>query len=200
MDVGVSLHATVSFRKLVAILANFRINSKKQLFSYDVNCDIELFVLKIAIQRGDLDRLMVPTDSMGRKCGVDNGVIDKPYLLFFNLEKCIDARVPLFGCKTPQVCVQQCPTTSFIHNSFQCRDGENFQQIRNQLICQMGVNVAQIQNCQQIEERINRDDCARWYLPSKTCKYFESYSYFLFFIFVPTFLFCVACLHCFLFG
>lgn len=130
----------------------------------------KLFCSKIAIKNGDLDRLLVPTDSKGRKCGVDNGVIDKPYLFFFNLEKCIDARVPLFGCKTPQVCVEKCPTTSFIHDKFQCNDATNFEQIRENLICQMGVNKAQIRNCIEIEERVAKEDCARWYLPSKSCK------------------------------
>lgn len=122
----------------------------------------------IAIQTGDLDRLLVPTDSMGRKCGVDNSVIDKPFLLFFNLQECVDPRVPLYGCKTPQVCVQKCPTTSFIHSYYQCNKN-TFNQIRSQLICQMGVQMDSIQICDDIQYRIKRGDCASWYLPSNSC-------------------------------
>lgn len=124
--------------------------------------------IRIAIKSGDLDRLLVPTDSKGRKCGVDNSVIDKPYLLFFNLENCIDPRVPLYGCKTPQVCVQKCPTTSFIYSHFQC-NSNTFNQIRSQLICQMDVPLDSIRNCDDIKFRINQQECASWYLPSNSC-------------------------------
>lgn len=46
---------------------------------------------------------MVPSDSNGLRCGVDSEVLDKPYLVFFDLSKCADPRVPLTGCNTPQV-------------------------------------------------------------------------------------------------
>lgn len=133
--------------------------------------DLFLFCLRIAaIKNGDLDRLLVPTDSKNRKCGVDNGVINKPNLLFFNLEKCIDARVPLVGCKTTQVCVEQCPTTSFIYNEYNC-NGNTINQIRSQLICEMEVDLAAITDCALINKHINEEKCARWYLPSTKCKY-----------------------------
>lgn len=128
------------------------------------------FCLKTAIKRGDLERLLVPADSKGRKCGVDNDVIEQPFLLFFNLEKCIDATVPLFGCKTPQVCVKECPSTTFIFNSGQCTEN-NVPVIREKLICQMGVNKFDIKSCADIDKRIVDGDCAKWYLPSKPCKY-----------------------------
>lgn len=152
--------------------------------------------LNLAIQHGDLNRLMVPTDSAGRKCGVDNGVIDKPFLLFFNLEKCIDARVPLFGCKTPQVCVEKCPTESFVFSNYQCRE-EMVGTIRNQLICQMGVRKEEIRSCADIENKINKDECARWYLPSNSCKCLESVSLVHH---VSICSFAVECLHSLLFG
>lgn len=117
-----------------------------------------------------MDRLLVPTDSNGRKCGVDNGVVDLPYLLFFNLEKCIDPRVPLFGCKTPQVCVKECPSTTFIYDEYQCNE-RTFEEIRQKLICQMNVNKNEIRSCGDINYQIKHEDCARWYLPSKPCKY-----------------------------
>ena len=61
-------------------------------------------------------RIIYPTDSKGRLCGVDPAVQDKPFLLFFDLTRCLqiisvaeiisgnfDAST-LFTCPTPQVC------------------------------------------------------------------------------------------------
>lgn len=127
-----------------------------------------------------MDRLLVPTDSEHRKCGVDNSVIDKPHLLFFDLEKCIDARVPLFGCKTTQVCVEKCPTSSFIFT--ECNNNIDINQLRKQLICQLGINVND-KSCPEISTLIDDGKCARWYLPSKSCKFFS------FFLFCPHFYF-----------
>ncbi|XP_031621566.1 CTL-like protein 2 isoform X4 [Contarinia nasturtii] len=124
------------------------------------------FVAQFAIKNGDLDRLLVPTDSSGRKCGVDNGVVNEPYLLFFNLEKCIDPTVPLFGCKTPQVCVRECPTTTFIFDKYQCNPS-TFPSIRDKLICQKNENKFDIRDCDDIQNRVDRGSCASWYLPSK---------------------------------
>lgn len=108
---------------------------------------------------------------MFRKCGVDNGVMGKPYLLYFDLIECIDSIV---DCDTPKVCVEKCPTTSFMFNPNQC-DSSNFNQTRYQLICQADVKIDRIQDCREIEERISSGDCARWYLESNTCKYFKSF-------------------------
>lgn len=116
--------------------------------------------------------MLVPTDSAGRKCGVDNSVINKPHLLFFDLENCIDVQVPLFGCKTPQVCVEKCPTDTFIFPGCGGNpSGAEIRQMRQKLICQMGIDVNQIDSCGQIQRHIDRGECARWYMPSKSCMY-----------------------------
>lgn len=163
--VGVSLLILVSVT-IAWILTLVSINEKHEKNS-NKNYN---FLKKIAIKNGDLDRLLVPTDSSGRKCGVDNSVNKKPYLLFFNLERCIDARVPLFGCKTPQVCVENCPTTTFIYSEYECNNNK-FYEMRENLICQMGVDkLNDIKSCDNIKYRIDRGDCARWYLPSNSCK------------------------------
>lgn len=123
-----------------------------------------------ALKNGDLDRLLVPTDSMGRKCGVDNEVLHKPYLLFFNLENCIDPKTPISGCPTPQVCVEQCPRESFVYRNGDCSSG-NFEQIKTKLICSMDIDRVAIQSCTQIDELVQKEKCARWYLPSQSCKF-----------------------------
>lgn len=127
------------------------------------------FIGHYAVKNGDLDRLLVPTDSEGRKCGVDNGVVDKKYLLFFDLLKCLDPSVPLLGCPTPQICVSECPKTSFLYDG-NC-GVQNFEQIRNSLKCKSDVDVNAIRSCEEITKLINDEKCARWYLKSESCKY-----------------------------
>lgn len=123
----------------------------------------------LALSKGDLSRLWVPADSSGRRCGIDYNVTCYPNLVFFNLIKCIGR---MYDCETPQVCVKQCPTTPFIFNTFLC-NSDNFNDLRDKLICQIHVNVSRIRNCNEIEQRIKNDDCARWYLPSNSCKNFS---------------------------
>ncbi|XP_037044640.1 choline transporter-like 2 isoform X3 [Bradysia coprophila] len=120
-----------------------------------------------AIKNGDPDRLLVPTDSQGLKCGVDSEVISKPYLVFFNLERCIDPLVPINGCPTPQVCVEKCPDSIFIYDQSTC-SASNLESIKSKLICNRNVDIRTIQSCTAITDLINSDYCASWYLPSES--------------------------------
>ena len=54
--------------------------------------------------RGDPEKLLYPTDSLGNVCGVGE-FSDRPYLFFFDLVACanIGASVVSAGCPTPQV-------------------------------------------------------------------------------------------------
>jgi len=63
------------------------------------------------VRNGDPTKLMYPTNSFGQICG-QGELADKPFLLFFDLTKCISLSA-LTGCPTPQVCVEQCPSDSF---------------------------------------------------------------------------------------
>lgn len=79
-------------------------------------------VAAIGFYEGQPKRLLYPTDSDGKVCGID--VLDKQYLYFFDLTKCLTkgASDPLeyvkkgFSCPTPQVCVSECPkkTSSYL--------------------------------------------------------------------------------------
>lgn len=53
---------------------------------------------------GTPSNLILPRDSRGQKCGEN-----KPFLLFFDLIKCISVSTAFTGCPTPQVCVSSCP-------------------------------------------------------------------------------------------
>lgn len=47
--------------------------------------------------------MLVPRDTQGRRCGHDAQVLDKPYLFFIDIMKCVGPNVIFTGCKTPQV-------------------------------------------------------------------------------------------------
>lgn len=114
----------------------------------------------------------MPSDSYGLRCGVDSEVLDKPYLVFFDLSKCADPRVPLTGCNTPQVCVSNCPNQTFIYDTTdKCTPG-TLSQIRDKLICDIHVHKERdVQSCRDVERLINDRKCARWYLKGESCEF-----------------------------
>ena len=63
---------------------------------------------------GNPMKLVYPSNSKGEICGRGDHW-DKPYLLFFDLTKCLRPSAALSGCPTPEVCVKECPNevTSF---------------------------------------------------------------------------------------
>lgn len=121
------------------------------------------FIAQYAVRNGDLNKLMLPTDSFNQKCGIDSGVLGKKYLFFFNLEKCIDPLVPLTGCPTPQVCVENCPSETFVWDSMK---NEDFSRLKPRLICLTDAIKRGITNKQQAQLAIDRNECARYYIKS----------------------------------
>ncbi|CAG9827038.1 unnamed protein product [Diabrotica balteata] len=76
-----------------------------------------------AVTNGSPSTLLVPRDSLGRRCGKDTDVLDKPYLLFHDITKCLDPSTPFTGCKTPEVCVSSCPSEfDYYRNTKKCPD------------------------------------------------------------------------------
>jgi choline transporter-like protein 2/4/5 len=57
---------------------------------------------------GDPARLLTPTDSEGRRCGLDDEVRGKPFLFYFDLTKCAAENAIIKGCPTPQVWQKLC--------------------------------------------------------------------------------------------
>ncbi|XP_065083197.1 choline transporter-like 2 isoform X3 [Ochlerotatus camptorhynchus] len=117
-----------------------------------------------ALHNGDLDRLLVPTDSNGLKCGIDSEVQKEPYLVFFDITECAKYDVPLYGCKTPQVCVRECPTEDFAFDSKLCNTN-NIITVRSKLICDHNVQKDQL-SCSDIQSYIERGRCAKYSLKS----------------------------------
>uniref|UniRef100_A0A182W864 Choline transporter-like protein n=1 Tax=Anopheles minimus TaxID=112268 RepID=A0A182W864_9DIPT len=118
------------------------------------------YVAYYAVQHGDLNRLLVPIDSDGRKCGVDSEVRDEPYLLFFNITECAKIDVPISGCSTTQVCVKQCPNEDFDFETANCNP-YNLNEIRSKLICKKNVKKTDLKTCAIIREYIKSERCAQ---------------------------------------
>lgn len=122
-----------------------------------------VFVAAYAYKNGDPERLILPTDSMNRKCGVDSDVLSKPYLVFLDLTKCVDLATPINGCPTTQVCVEECPQENFLLSLHTEQD--NFEEVRTKLICD--VDTSTIPNLQKARELAANNQCAEWYLKSQ---------------------------------
>ncbi|VDO35983.1 unnamed protein product, partial [Haemonchus placei] len=64
-------------------------------------------VATIGFLWGDGERLILPTDSAGQRCGGfkanSYNLTDRPYLYYFDITKCISYSTALGGCQTPQV-------------------------------------------------------------------------------------------------
>lgn len=119
------------------------------------------FVAHYAIQHGDLNRLLVPIDSDGRKCGIDSEVRDAPFLVFFNITECAKIDVPISGCKTKQVCVKECPKDNINFDIQSCKSAV-FNDFREKLICKTSVNKSDMKTCQDIQKKVDEDLCAQF--------------------------------------
>lgn len=115
-----------------------------------------------------MNRLLVPTDSAGLKCGVDSEVQHEPYLVFFDITECAKYDVPLYGCKTPQVCLSQCPVEDFVFLTDSC-NANSLTTIQSKLICDRLVQKDQL-TCNDIQTYIDRGRCAKYYRKSVPCK------------------------------
>ncbi|XP_021948484.1 choline transporter-like protein 4 isoform X3 [Folsomia candida] len=123
----------------------------------------------IGFNHGDPTILVYPTDSYGQKCGVDEAVKDKPYLFFFDITRCAKANVLTDGCRTPQVCVKECPDPNdgqpwSVKMEIAKKTTEN--DIKQKLICKYDVD----KSTQTVAELIAlpKQQCAKFIIPSKT--------------------------------
>ncbi|XP_067618052.1 choline transporter-like 2 [Eurosta solidaginis] len=122
------------------------------------------FIAQYAIRNGDLNKLVVPTDSFNRKCGIDSSVLHKKYLFFFDMGKCIDPFVPLTGCPTPQVCVESCPTQTFIFEKMQ--DQKSIAELRELMICLTEADKNGLISKDAMRKAIREQRCAGTYMKS----------------------------------
>lgn len=145
---------------------------------------------------GNIQKLLAPIDSRGARCGMDSAVKDKPYLVFFDISKCLQPGSPIVGCPTPQaryypinfktltsttqfmlltfyilvfqVCVEQCPTKTILFKSQMNVD--TFDQYKSHMVCQNNVN-ANTLTYQQAVAYIDDGTCASYVLQSQAGNY-----------------------------
>lgn len=123
-----------------------------------------IFIAIYAWRNGDINKLVVPTDSFNKKCGMDSGVLNKKYLFFFNLDKCIDPLVPITGCPTPQICIEQCPQQTFIWDTM--KNQLSLEELKSKMICLTDADKSNINSKDDAQKAINEERCARWYIKS----------------------------------
>lgn len=109
-----------------------------------------------AFKHGDIQTFLAPTDSEGRKCGIDSEVSDTPYLVFFDLTKCFNSR-----CNTPQVCVRKCPSTNWRYDP----SITNTNSLKQNLLCKTGLKLDG-KTSNDLKTLIIKNACASWYLKS----------------------------------
>jgi len=65
-------------------------------------------VAVIAFRDGDPKKVLYPTNSRGEVCGQgERG--DRPYMMLFDISRCIGLSPAVEGCPTPSTCVAECP-------------------------------------------------------------------------------------------
>uniref|UniRef100_A0A646QCM2 Choline transporter-like protein n=1 Tax=Hemiscolopendra marginata TaxID=943146 RepID=A0A646QCM2_9MYRI len=121
----------------------------------------------LAFRYGNPEMLAFPTDSEGNVCG-EGKFQDRPYLYFFDLTQCARPDV-VFGCPTPQVCIQKCPTTTYanivsnpvdsVFLELSLRDAK--QSFPDRVICKYNAD-----ENRKMKELIGADDCAKFIFDS----------------------------------
>ncbi|CAG9110335.1 unnamed protein product [Plutella xylostella] len=126
------------------------------------------FVGYYSFTNGDVERLLAPIDSKGRRCGLDADVMNKKYLVFFDITKCLSPEAPITGCPTPQVCVSQCPDTTILFESV--LTAASLDQLRARMVCSDDVNT-QTMTLQQAQQYMQQEKCAKFVLQSQPVLY-----------------------------
>ncbi|XP_065647600.1 choline transporter-like protein 4 isoform X2 [Hydra vulgaris] len=121
----------------------------------------------VAYMQGDPKRLLFPTDSNGKVCGVD--IIGKSFLHYFDLTKCITKGTadPLeyarngLACPTPKVCVSKCPHLN----------AAGFDVPFDEMICIAGVQILKNTSNTEKKQLVQAGKCSPYYLQSKAVFY-----------------------------
>ncbi|XP_026725806.1 CTL-like protein 2 isoform X1 [Trichoplusia ni] len=113
---------------------------------------------------GNIQKLLAPIDTKGRRCGLDSGLEDKKYLVFFNIAKCLSPGTPITGCPTPQVCVNQCPARTILFDVEMTES--NFGELKSKMVCTDDVNMNTL-TYTQAKQYMQEDKCASYVLQSQ---------------------------------
>lgn len=119
-----------------------------------------------AYKYGDPNRILQPTDVRGNKCGVDQSVASKPYLLFFDPSLCVrpTENVVINGCSSPSACVEHCPKEDFYAPNLYNYPSLDGLGPSARPICV--ADVPQPRTGAELRDRVQRKECAMWYMKS----------------------------------
>ncbi|KAK5968703.1 Choline transporter protein 1 [Trichostrongylus colubriformis] len=130
-------------------------------------------VATIGFLWGDGERLILPTDSFGRRCGGYQvnlyNFTDRPYLYYFDITKCISYSTALGGCQTPQMCVAHCPSKYFSYLQLQnptISPTEFRDTIMSSLYCLDDVNKNAITSFGILRNYVQQQKCASYTVKS----------------------------------
>ncbi|KAJ2946563.1 hypothetical protein O0L34_g12617 [Tuta absoluta] len=118
-----------------------------------------------SITHGSMEKLLAPINSNGSRCGLDSGLQNKPYLVFFDISKCLSPGTPITGCPTQQVCVEKCPTeTIFFQNAI--NTGIPFETLRPKMVCHESIDVQTLTRDAAVGH-METGKCAKYVLKSQ---------------------------------
>uniref|UniRef100_A0A914XUH1 Choline transporter-like protein n=1 Tax=Panagrolaimus superbus TaxID=310955 RepID=A0A914XUH1_9BILA len=116
---------------------------------------------------GKPERLIHPTDTYGRTCGSNRIGGDKPYLLFFDLTKCVNFVTVLSGCPTRQICVKSCPSTYYTYLQLQTASSSDLlSAIENKVICDETIDKTTIKTFSQLKNYVDTGWCTAYTVKS----------------------------------
>uniref|UniRef100_A0A0K0DLM3 Choline transporter-like protein 4 n=1 Tax=Angiostrongylus cantonensis TaxID=6313 RepID=A0A0K0DLM3_ANGCA len=123
---------------------------------------------------GDVERLILPTDSAGRRCGGSRGrsynltlgyLTTQPYLYYFDITKCISYSTAIGGCQTPQICVSKCPSKYFSYLQLQNPTVpllDFYESVKTSLYCTEDVDKNSITNFVILRNYVRQKKCASY--------------------------------------
>lgn len=113
---------------------------------------------------GDIETLLAPMDSMGRRCGLNSYVEDKKYLVFFDISQCLRPDTAIAGCPTTQVCVKECPKNTILFDTQ--LTPASFETMKSSMVCTIDVNMNTL-TYEQAKRHIQDGTCAKYVLKSQ---------------------------------
>ncbi|CEF61011.1 CTL-like protein 2 [Strongyloides ratti] len=125
-----------------------------------------------AFMTNNLKRVIFPSDSAGRICGIkQEGVYDlseKPYLLFFDLTKCASWTSFMSGCPTKQVCVKECPQKYFTYLQLRSifSDATFYKKLKKEIICSNDDIKYNIKSFEDLKRYVRFGECIAYTVKS----------------------------------
>lgn len=108
------------------------------------------------LSKDNIEKLNIPIDSDGYKCGKDLRVQNKPYVMFTDVQKCLSP----WNCETKSVCVEKCPVKSFIFNFDKDKYND---EVKKSMICSID---AEFSTYEKAADLVIKGKCAAFYLDS----------------------------------